>query len=426
MSINTETMHELATELFPICRSITGKGVRTTLQRLKEIIPLTVFSVPSGTRAFDWTVPNEWNVDEAYIANSKGEKIVDYKNNNLHLVGYSSPVDKIVNLDELNRHLHSLEEQPDAIPYVTSYYKENWGFCMTHNSRLKLIDQDYRVIIKSSLKPGVLNYGEYIIPGELEDEIFFSTYICHPSMANNELSGPVVATYLASWIASMPRKYTYRFIFIPETIGAIVYLSKHLDSLQKKMQAGFNLTCLGDERTYSIVRSRYGNTYADKLAENSLRFQYPEFKDYNFLARGSDERQYSSPGIDLPLVTLCRSKFGEYPEYHTSLDDLALVTQKGLEGSLELLKTIVNTIENNQVFQTKCLCEPQLGKRGLYPVMSKKGSVNAVRDLMNFIAYADGTNDLIDISNLINCPVSHLLKLAGPLLKEDLIESKPI
>ena len=311
-------MHQLMTMAFPICRSITGDGVRETLRIISGIIPLTIHEVPTGTAAFDWSVPKEWNIRDAYVADESGNKVVDFKQHNLHVVGYSIPVDKWITFTELQEHLYSLPEQPNAIPYVTSYYKERWGFCISHNERTTLREGKYRVYIDSTLKEGSLTYGEYILKGKTEQEIFLSTYVCHPSMANNELSGPVVTAFIAKWLASRPRKYTYRIIFIPETIGSITYLSRNLEVMRKNVKVGFNISCIGDNRAYSYVASRYENTLADKVASNVLSFNHPDFIKYSFLDRGSDERQYCSPGVDLPLVTLSRSKYGTYPEYHTS------------------------------------------------------------------------------------------------------------
>lgn len=415
-------MWSLVERLFPINRSITGNGVRETLRILSEQIPLKIHEVPTGTKVFDWTIPQEWNIRDAYIVDPNGEKIVDFKKCNLHVVGYSIPVDETLTLDELQEHLHSLPDQPDAIPYITSYYKERWGFCLTHKERVKLRDGDYHVFIDSELKDGNLTYGEYILPGESNKEVFLSTYVCHPSMANNELSGPVVAAFIGKWLASQPRRYTYRIVFIPETIGSITYLSRHLDELKQNVIAGFNISCVGDERAYSYVASRYESTFADKVASNVLSFEHPDFIKYSFLDRGSDERQYCSPGVDLPLVTISRSKYGTYPEYHTSLDNLDLVTAAGLHGGYELIKTCIKVIENNKTYRVVSLGEPQLGKRGLYPNLSTKKSNITVKTMMDFIAYADGTNDLIEISNIIGKPVMEIVPIAERLLDARLLE----
>lgn len=419
-----EEMYELCERLFPICRSITGDGVRKTLQMLVEVYgnEINIHEVPTGTKVFDWTVPKEWNIKEAYIENSKGQRVIDFKNNNLHVVGYSLPVDKFVDLQELKSVVYTQPDQPDAIPYVTSYYKECYGFCMSQNQLDKLPEDTYHIVIDSELKEGSLTYGEIIIPGDTEEEVFLSTYICHPSMANNELSGPVVATFLAKWLNLLvKRRYTYRIIFIPETIGAITYLSKNLQYLKEHVIAGFNLSCVGDNRTFSYVESRYGDTLADKAAKNVLSFYYPDYKTYSFLKRGSDERQYNAPGVDLPVCAICRSKYGEYPEYHTSKDNLQLISPEGLLGAYEVYQQCILSLENNYSYKINVLCEPQLGKRGLYPTTSQKGTYDAVKVMIDFIAYADGSNDLIDISNIIGVPVNELLTVIEKLEKVDLL-----
>ena len=292
-------MHQWATDLFPICRSITGPGVRDTLEYLKKILPsLELHSVPSGSEAMDWVVPDEWHIRDAWISNEHGEKVVDFKKNNLHVLGYSEPVNLLIELSDLQDHLYSLPDQPDAIPYVTSYYKRRWGFCLSHHQREQLQPGKYRVVIDSEIYPGVLNYGELVLPGESKEEVFLSTYVCHPSMANNELSGPVVTAALAQWLTQLPSlKYTYRIVFIPETIGSLVYLSHNLNWLKKHVIAGFNITCVGDERTYSYLPSRAGDTLSDKVAQHVLYHTDPDFISYTWLDRGSDERQYCAPGF---------------------------------------------------------------------------------------------------------------------------------
>lgn len=415
--------HELARELFPICRSLTGPGVRETLAHLKALLPdLTVHEVASGTPAFDWVVPNEWTIRDAYIADESGARIVDFRSHNLHIVGYSEPVDIWVDLEELDKHLYSLPDQPTAIPYVTSYYSRRWGFCLPHEQRASLKPGKYHVVVDADLKPGVLNYGELIIPGETKEEIFISTYICHPSMANNELSGPVVATALALWASSLERKkYTYRFVFIPETIGSIVYLSRNISHLKSHVVAGFNISCIGDDRAYSYLPSRNGNTLSDKAALHVLKHLAPDFARYTWLDRGSDERQYCAPGVDLPMATITRSKYGAYPEYHTSLDDLTLVTPTGLAGGFEALKKAIEAVEHNAKFKVSVFGEPQLGRRGLYPTVSARGSADAVRGMMNLISYCDGEQSLLEIADVIGVPIWDVVKLAKPLIENGLL-----
>ncbi|WP_285906381.1 DUF4910 domain-containing protein [Pseudodesulfovibrio pelocollis] len=411
-------MDELATRLFPICRSLTGDGVRKTLGILGELVPLDVHEVPTGTPAFDWTVPREWNIRDAYVETETGKRILSFKDNNLHVMGYSCPIDEVVSYDTLMEHLHTLEEMPDAIPYVTSYYAERWGFCLEY-SKVQALDPaaTYRVYIDSSLTEGSLTYADLVIPGNSAEEVLFSTYVCHPSMGNNELSGPIVNTFLAQWIAALPeREKTYRFVFIPETIGSLVYLSRHLDHLKAHTVAGFNVSCVGDRRDYSFIPSPAGTTYADRVISHVLKGLKLDHTKYSFLDRGSDERQYCSPKVNLPLVTFCRSRFGTYPEYHTSLDNLDVISGEEMANSLNVLKHCVRTVEGNAVVDNVFCGEPQLGKRGLYPSTSKLGSYEAVRAMNDLIAYADGNRDLLTIGEIIGVPAWELAPVARQLV----------
>ena len=424
MSSLGQEMHALCQELFPICRSITGDGFRRSLAILKKHMPeLRPVEVPTGTKCFDWEVPREWNIRNAYIIDPDGNRICDFRKSNLHVVGYSTPVDRTISLDDLQGHLYSLPDQPDAIPYVTSYYEERWGFCITHKERVQLKKGDYKVFIDSDLKDGHLTYGELIIPGLTDQEIFLSTYLCHPSMANNELSGPVVTTYLAKWIAGLrSRKYTYRIIIIPETIGSITYLSRNYKELKNKVIAGFNITCIGDERAYSYLPSRRTNALSDIAVLHVLKHLHPDFIRYSYLDRGSDERQYCSPGIDLPVCSVMRSKYGCYTEYHTSLDDLEIVTPTGLMGGYEVLRKSIECVELNERLRTTVYCEPQLGKRGLYPTISTKSSGTLVSNMMNFLAYCDGTLSTLEIAEKIDVPLWELTKTIEDLKKKQLLE----
>lgn len=419
----SNNMYSLVKELFPICRSITGDGVRKTLRIIQREIPeLKIFEVPTGTKVFDWIVPKEWNIKGGYIETLEGKKVIDFADTNLHVMGYSLPIDKIVSREELLEMCYTIPDQPDYIPYVTSYYKERSGFCLSEKQKQALTEDTYHVVIDSTLENGSLTYGELLIPGNSKDEIFLSTYVCHPSMANNELSGPAVAVELAKYIlANKDRRYSYRIIFIPETIGSITYLSKNLDYLQKHVIAGYNISCVGDDRTYSYVESPYADTLADRVAQNVLNFHYPEYKRYSFLHRGSDERQYCSPLVHLPLCAICRSKYEEYPEYHTSADNLNLVSPNGLYGAFEVYRKCIDLLENNYMYIVTTPCEPQLGKRGLYPTLSRRGSINETRSMTAFIAYADGKHDLVDISNRINVPIDRLLPIIKQLLDNGLI-----
>lgn len=416
-------MYELAERLFPICRSITGDGVRQTLEILKEEYEdLQVYEVPSGTQVFDWTVPKEWNIRDAYIEDSQGKRIIDFKESNLYVMGYSLPMDRMMSLEELKQMIFTQPEQPDVIPYVTSYYQERSGFCMSENQKNALREDTYHCVIDSDLKEGSLTYGEIILKGDTEEEVLLSTYICHPSMANNEVSGPVVTIELVKWLASLKqRRYTYRILFIPETIGSITYLSRNLETMKKNTTAGFVLSCLGDDRTYSIVETKYGGTLTDRLLKNILQFHFPDYICYDFLHRGSDERQYNAPGVDLPVCGVCRSKYEEYPEYHTSADDLSLISEEGLQGSAALMKKCIMALEYNYFYKLSCCCEPQLGKRGLYPTLSQKGNhSDAALVMRDLVAYAEGSIDLIEISNRIRTPIDLLIPLIDKLLENGL------
>ena len=422
-------IHDLCKILWPINRSITGNGVRKTLDILKKkCSEMKIYEVASGTKVFDWTIPNEWNVKEAKILGPGGKKILDFSDNNLHLVGYSTPINKKMSLKELNKHLFSLKEKPKAIPYVTSYYKKNWGFCLSHNNRKKLKSGKYKVLINSELKKGSLTYGEIFLPGKSKKEIFLSTYICHPSLANNELSGPTVSIFIANWIKSLKdRKFSYRIIFIPETIGSITYLSKNLKKMKRNMHAGFNITCVGDERMYSYLPSRKGDTIADHTAKHILKWTDKNYKKYTWLDRGSDERQYCSPGIDLPVATIMRSKGGEYPEYHTSLDNLKnVVTPKGLNGSFNLIKKIIESFEFNCYPKNLHLCEPQLSKRNLYPSTSnwskKENYTYELRLMKDLISFSDGKTSLLNIAENCKVPIWDFYSIIRKLEKNKIIK----
>lgn len=400
-----KAMYELACELFPIPRSITGQGFRASLEILNKTLGggiLKFHSIKSGTKVFDWIVPDEWNVKEAYIITPKGKKICDLKKHNLHLLNYSEAIDQEIELEELQDHLYSIEEMPDAIPYVTSYYKRRWGFCLTHNERKKLKKGKYKVYIDAKHdENGFLDYADFILPStqNSKDEILISTYLCHPSMANNELSGPVVAIFLAKWLLSLKeRRYNYRFVIIPETIGSIVYLSKHLEHLKKHVKAGFVLSCLGDDHTYSLIHTPKENTLSDKVALHTLKNR-ENFKAFSFLDRGSDERQYNAPLVNLGIVGVCRTRYGDYDGYHNSKDDLNFISEKGLMGGLQSMQEMILNLEINAVYENTIVCEPNLGKRGLYHTLS---TANDIPLACNFLAYCDGENDIIDIANILN------------------------
>ena len=395
---------EFCKDLYQIPRSLTGKGVVKTLEYIQDIIPLEIKKVKSGTKVFDWTVPPEWNIKDGYVIEvNTGRKVIDFKSHNLHVVGYSEPIDDDLSFEELEKNLYYLKDNPNAIPYITSYYSKRWGFCLSFNE-FKKLDRNsrFKVLIDSEfIEDGDLTYGELLIKGDVEEEIFFSSYVCHPQMVNNELSGPSVLTGIADYLLKKPNYYSYRFVLIPETIGSIVYLSRNLNTLKKNVKGGYNISCVGDERSWGLVPSRYGNNLSDRIAEHTLKKYYPDFIKYSWLDRGSDERQYCSPGVDLPISSITRTKFGEYPEYHTSLDNFDIVTEKGLSESLSLYLECIKIFEKNRFYpKVKVFCEPQLGKRGLYPNISTKETGNIVKNMMNFISYCDGTNSILEISEI--------------------------
>jgi aminopeptidase-like protein len=422
-AMNGQQLHDLARRLWPIHRSITGNGTRETLNIIKEYLPdLKIHEVPTGTNVFDWTIPDEWNVKGAQLIGPDGEIVIDYVNNNLHIVGYSIPVDTELTLEELQPYLHSIPEQPEAIPFITSYYHRTWGFCLPHNQREGLKPGKYKAKIDATLEPGSLTYGELILPGKVEDEIFISTYVCHPSLANNELSGPMVATGLATWVMENPdHHYTYRFAFTPESIGAITYASRNLEQLKANVVAGFQLTCIGDDRHYTYLASRNGNTRIDRIAKRILS-KKPNYVEYSYLGRGSDERTYASALVDLPFISIMRTRYGDYPEYHSSEDNLeTVVTPSGLQGGLDAVKECIEVLETIPVLTTTAYGEPQLGKRGLYHTMLNKNTSDEVMLRTNILAYADGTNSISDMSELFDEPVDTLTMMVQELVDHGLI-----
>jgi aminopeptidase-like protein len=417
--------------LFPICRSITGSGVRKTLKIIQKEFPkLKIKNIKSGTKVFDWNVPPEWNVTDAYITDKNGLKIIDFKKNNLHLFGYSTPLKKTLTKKNLFKNLYFLKNQPSAIPYITSYYKKRWGFCVSYNE-FKRLDKKYylkdkfRVVINSRFeKNGNLNYGELILNGRSKQEILISTYICHPSMANNELSGPIVSMALINHFKKKRLNKTLRFIFIPETIGSISYLSMNLNYLKKNIIGGYNLSCIGDDRLHSCMFSKYKNSPSDEaLIEAYKKLKINNYKVYSFLKRGSDERQYNSPGVDLRISSIFRTKYGEYPEYHTSLDNFNLVTLRGVTGGFNVAKTAIEIMLKSIYPKNKIICEPQMSKRGLYPTLSTKNEKKLTRNYMNFLQYADGYNSLKKISYLIKLDLISVKKINVILQKSGLIDN---
>lgn len=415
-------MYSWMKDLFPYCRSITGKGIRDSLKYFEEINPeLNRIKFKTGQKVFDWVIPREWNIRDAYIKHESGKIFAKFKDSNLNVVGYSKPINQKISKKELLKKIHTLKNQPNFTPYVTSYYNEDWGFCMSENEKKKLPNGSYRVFIDSELKKGTLELSHALIKGKKKKEIFFSSYLCHPSMANNELSGPVVLNKLMQFIKENFKKtnFSYRFVLLPETIGSISYLSKFKNYLKKNVICGYNLTCLGDKGNFSFIKSRKENTIADIALKTSLQGS-KKFKEYSYLFRASDERQYCSPGIDLPLCSFSRSL--HFKEYHTNKDNLKIVSQKNLEESLEILKNIVTAFELGLYPQTRILCEPNMGRRGLYPLISKKN--NQTKELklrMDIISYSDGSKNIFEICNLLKLPLSKVLKELKNLQKNRII-----
>jgi aminopeptidase-like protein len=415
-------MHMLATELYPICRSITGNGVRQTLEILKRNIPLEIHEIRSGTKIFDWEVPKEWNIDNAYIRNSLGEKVVDFKDCNLHVLNYSTPIQGEVSLEELRKHLYYLPEYPDWIPYRTSYYKEDWGFCLSYNQYQKLNDEKYEVHIDSSLEHGHLTYAECFIKGELSDEILISAHVCHPSLANDNLAGISVVTFLIKQLLKSKTRYSYRFIFIPGTIGAIAWLAVNENNVTN-IKHGLVASLLGDPGHLTYKRSRKGNAEIDQVAEMVLKARNPENKIIDFFPYGYDERQFCSPGFNLSVGNLSRTPFGQYIQYHTSADNLEFIKEESLEDSYNTYLEIISILEGNKRYlNTNPKCEPQLGKRGLY---SLKGGNNDAKEfqlaLLWVLNLSDGENSLLDICKRANMKFETIHFAASKLEEADLL-----
>lgn len=392
-----------ARELYPLCRSLTGPGLRQTLDFIAAHLPgLTVNSFKSGDQVFDWQIPDEWTIRDAFLEHESGQRFAEFSKSNLHVLNYAAPLDTRLSRDELLPFIHTQPDQPDVIPYVTSYYSRRSGFCMSENDKRALPPGHYRAFIDSDLEPGSMEQGELFLPGSSGREILFSTYVCHPSLANNELSGPVLSMALAQYVKDRfpDRTFGYRFLFLQETIGSIAWLSRNLEQAKRNIAAGFVLSCVGDERAWSHVESRHGDSLADRALHAAIGNR-PGFKRYDFLERGSDERQYCAPGIDLPVCGFCRSKYGEYPEYHTSDDDFSVVTAAGLQQSFDAMTVMIRAFEAGCFPRVTVLGEPQLGKRGLYPTISQKGRNDPVRLRMNVLAWADGSNSIFDIASRI-------------------------
>jgi aminopeptidase-like protein len=417
-----ERIFALAAKLYPICRSITGNGVRETLREISTHIALEVHEVPSGTAVFDWIIPREWNIRDAYIKNEQGEKIVDFASSNLHVVSYSVPVRQQVSLTELKKHLYTLPEQPDLIPYRTSYYTENWGFCVSHRQFESLRNETYEVVIDSSLADGFLTYGEYLHRGETEEEFLLSAHVCHPSLANDNCSGVALLTQLAKRMAGLRTRYSYRFLFAPGTIGAITWLSRNQGKSQR-IKYGLVLSMVGDGGGPTYKKSRRGNAMIDRVVAHVLRHSGLTPTIVDFFPYGYDERQYCSPGFNLPVGLLQRSRFGQIPQYHTSADNLEFISADHLAQSYGLIASTVDIIENDTTYRnTMPRCEPQLGRRGLYRVVGQdRDAETANLALLWILNLSDGSHSLLDIAERANLPFPAVFRTAQLLQQHGLL-----
>ena len=411
-----EEIYSLIVELFPICRSITGDGLRQTLRILQKHIPLELHEVATGTEVFDWTVPREWNIKDACAKNSRGERIIDFQKSNLHILNYSIPVHKTVSLSELKEHLYTLPEHPDWIPYKTSYYSEKWGFCLSHNDMLKIKDDQYEVFIDSSLEDGHLTYGEYSLQGQTEDEVLISCHACHPSLANDNLSGVGLSAILAKYLSTIQTRYSYRFIFIPGTIGAITWLWRNEESVSR-IRHGLVISGVGDAGSITYKRSRRGNAEIDRAAEHILKHCGDDFRLFDFDPYGYDERQFCSPGFNLPVGRISRTPFGQYPEYHTSVDNLDFIKPEFLANTFKKIFDTIFILENNRIFVNQnSKCEPQLGKRGLY----KSAGANEIAMLW-VLNLSDGQHSLLYITERSGIKFQKIHRAASTLTAAGLL-----
>jgi aminopeptidase-like protein len=419
-------MYELMKELYPICRSITGEGFHQTLRIIKNLIPLEIHNVASGTEVFDWTIPKEWNIREAYVENSKGDRVIDFQKSSLHIVNYSIPIDRTMSLEELKQHLHTIPEHPDWIPYRTSYYNETWGFCLSHNDFMKLEEDTYHVVIDSSLERGHLRYGELLIPGLKDDEVLISTHACHPSLCNDNLSGIVLTAYLAKYLAELPLKYCYRFLFIPGGIGSIVWLCRN-ENRTSRIKHGLVVTCVGDSGDFTYKKTRRGNLEIDRVVHHVLHSSGKDYQLVEFSPYGYDERNYGSPGFNLPVGSLSRSTHGQYPQYHCSADNFDLVKSENLAASLDMYLQVFNILENNRTYLNLFpKGEVQLGKRKLYGKMGglqKRPSFEL--PLLWVLNLSDGEHSLLDICERAQLSFDQVKESADLLLKHNLVKEKP-
>lgn len=424
-----QAMHKLMTQLYPICRSITGDGVRQSLHILQDHIPLTIHEVPTGTAVFDWTVPKEWNIRDAYVKNSRGAKVIDFQQSSLHVLNYSVPIARRMDLAELKQHLFSLPDQPQSIPYRTAYYRESWGFCLPHATLLSLEEGEYEVSIDATLTEGHLTYGELILPGESEETVLISCHCCHPSLCNDNLSGMVLSTFLAKVLmaqqAVRPQRYTYRFLFIPGTIGSITWLAQH-EEAAAKITHGLVVACVGDEGAFHYKRSRQGNAEIDRAVVHYLTHSGQTHEIMDFSPYGYDERQYCSPGFNLPVGSLTRTPHGRFPQYHTSEDNLAFVTAAAMSGSLTTYLGVLDLLEQNRIYRNLSpKGEPQLGRRGLYSAFGGKKDTKASELAMLWVLnFSDGHHSLLDIAEKSGYTVDLLAEVARTLAAHGLLKEE--
>lgn len=417
-------MYKLLERLFPICRSITGNGVRKTLKILGEHVPLNISEYPSRKKCFDWVIPDEWNISSAWIRDEKNRKIIDFAENNLHVLGYSEPISMTLSLSELKKHLYTDPSRPDVIPYRTSYYERRWGFCMSQKQLESLKEGKYKVQINSVLKPGKLTLAEAFLPGKSRKEIFFSCYLCHPSLANDSLSGVVLTAKLYEYLKNRGNNhYSYRFIFVPETIGAIVYLHRNRNTVKSRTYCGMVITCVGDPGEYNYKKTRQGNHPLDRIAENVLKHNVNKYKSHDFFLPGSDERQYSSPGFNLPVGSLMRSFYG-LPSYHSSADNLQNVTSGALEETFGIYSKIIEGIEADFRYENQNpYCEPFLSKYGLYETVGAKMDSNKyIKKTLSILNFSDGNHSLIDIAEKTGFCITDLLENLRILQQKKLLK----
>lgn len=416
-------MHDLMAELYPICRSITGDGVRETLRMIQKRIPLEMREVPSGTNVFDWTVPLEWNVSDAYVMNPEGKRVINFKEHNLHVMSYSEPVRKKMSLPELRPHLFTLPDHPEWIPYRTAYYKENWGFCLRHSDLEQFSDGEYEVVIDSSFRSGSLTYGECYLRGETSDEVLVSCHVCHPSLCNDNLSGIALAVFLAQWMSATTRRYSYRFLFIPGTIGSITWLAQN-EEMASRIKHGLVLTGVGDAGAITYKKSRQGNAEIDRAMAHVLKHSGDSYRIIDFFPYGYDERQYCSPGFDLPVGCFMRTPHGQYPEYHSSADNLNFVKAESLAQSYHRCLDLFELLEGNRTYMNQNpKCEPQLGRRGLYRAVAgqqeKQWTELAIFWVLNG---SDGHHTLLDIAERADLPFDKIQSAGEALLEVGLLK----